>query len=66
MTVVHPGDHVVIAFPGTSGTDAEAARLEKCIRELGDSMPDGVSMTWSPVAPPGTAPYVLCVIRPRW
>lgn len=68
MNVVHSGDHVFLAIPATSAShevkEFLAATLAKVPEALKD-FPGIITMSWLPIGPPGSEPYVLFVARPE-
>ena len=68
MNIVHPGDHIVLAFPAAYDSEESRVAMLARIKELADCSPSivqSVSQTWMPIGSKGSEPYVLYVIRPR-
>ena len=66
MNIVHAGDHVIIVYPICWEDQEQANRSIGSIKELAN-LPDDVikhvSMTWMPIGPKGSEPYVLFATR---
>lgn len=68
MNIVHSGDHIFIAIPISSTTREEKEFLDATIAKVPEALknfPGKLTMSWLPIAPAGSEPYVLFVARPR-